>query len=153
MISDEQVRWIALFFLFSFMDEKTALHSAHKAIAHLKASRGSKPEETVSNVAIIRSLKKTWEQQRKALPRNHVPVMPEHSWILPAQTDVSPWAKFQKDSSPEQLITVILSKVLRFTDHEIAEGLNISLGTARYRIGKGIRQLGSVMRTSDGRIR
>lgn len=150
MITDEQVRWIALFFLFSFMDESLALQSAHKTIAQLKATgvlkNGMPTGESVSNVALIRALRKILEQQKKSLPRNRTVVPPDNAWIPPDHMDMGPWAKFQKAAAPEQLVAVILSRILKFKDHEIAEGLNVSLGTARYRIGKGVRQLGSFTR-------
>lgn len=162
MVSDEQVRWIALFFLYSLMDEKIALQSAHKAIASLKArGHGDTPRSNVdadtddapvarsggAKVAIVRAVKKVWDQQRKSMPKNRPVVMPESAWILPDHVDIAPWAKFQKDAADEQVIAVVLSRILGFSDQDIAEGLNVSLGTVRYRIGKGIRQLGSVAKT------
>lgn len=147
MITDEQVRWIALFFLFSFMEESSALQAAQRVIAQVKAS-APKDATSVSNISIIRALRKTWDQQKKSQSRNRTVVPPDHAWILPDHMDIGPWAKFQKEAASEQLLAVILSKVLKFSDQEIAEGLNISLGTARYRIGKGIRQLGLVTKSA-----
>jgi len=142
MVNDEQVRWIALFFLYALMDEKIALQSAHKAIASLKAKGygGDTP-------AVVRAVKKVWDQQRKSMSKNRLAIAPESGWVLPDHVDIAPWAKFQKDAADDQVIAVVLSRILGFSDQDIAEGLNVSLGTVRYRIGKGIRQLGSVAKT------
>lgn len=145
MITNEQVRGIALFFLLALMEERLALQAAHKAIAHLKSigtNSGTNPTSEIDPVTLIRVLKKTLVPYRKLLTRNRGGITPGSAWKLPDNSDITPWVKFQKDNSENEVIAVILSKVLPFTDQQIAEGLNVSLGTARYRIGKGVRQLG-----------
>jgi DNA-directed RNA polymerase specialized sigma24 family protein len=151
MISDDLVRGIALFFLFSLMDEKAALLAAQKVVATLKAQQKprekSDSSESASRVALIKILRKTFEQQRKLQPRNRPTAPPSEAWVLPPElADVKPWQKFQKDAADVEIVAVVLSRILGMTDHEIAEGLNISLGTARYRVGKGMRHLGSSLR-------
>jgi DNA-directed RNA polymerase specialized sigma24 family protein len=148
MISDELVRRTALFFLFSLMDEKAALLAAQRAVATAKAQQALGAEnQSFPRVALIRILRKTFEQQRKQQPRNQPTTPPSEAWVLPSDlADIKPWQKFQKDAADGEIMAVILSRVLGMTDHEIAEGLNISLGTARYRIGKGMRHLGSCLR-------
>ena len=143
-MSDEQVRWIALFFLFSSMDEKVAIQSAQKAIAQLK-SAGAK---MITPALIIRTSRKILEHYHQSPMRNRAPVIPQGVWTLPPHFDMTSWMKFQKDAAPEQVVAVIFSKILGFNDVDIAEGLGISLGTARYRVGKGIRQLGTLMKIS-----
>ncbi len=149
MITDEQVRWIALFFLFSFMDEKAALMAAASATAQFKGqppTPGPLVDESARRVQMIRVLRKVFESNRKLLPRNRPATIPGSVWKIPEGLDIRAWSKFQKDSSDGEVISVVLSKILGFTDYEIAEGLNISIGTARYRIGKGMRQLGASVR-------
>lgn len=136
---EEQVRQIALFFLFAFMDEKLALQAAQKTVAQMKALQGS---GAWPSVPLIRVLRKTFEQMRKLNPKSRPANIPGSVWNLPAGLDLSPWLKFQREASDTEIIAVALSKILRFEDPEIAEGIDVSLGTARYRIGKGVRQLG-----------
>jgi DNA-directed RNA polymerase specialized sigma24 family protein len=142
MMTDEQVRSVALFFLFSSMDEKVAIQSAQKAIAHLKAGDQLTPS------AIIRTTKKLYDQYLRSPQRSRATIIPEHAWILPEHVDMTAWAKFQKDAAPEQVVAVIYSKLLGYTDQQVAEGLGLSIGTTRYRVGKGTRQLGSIMKSS-----
>jgi hypothetical protein len=160
MITDEQARRIALFFLFSLVDEKVALQAAHKAAAQVKALSTPKPgsgptppdnSPQASNAAIIAILRKGFDQHRKLLPRNRPMIEPDSSWVLPTHAgkasdlkyiDIQGWFRFQKDSSYTEIVAVVLAKILGFDEYDIAEGLNISIGTVRYRIGKGVRQLG-----------
>lgn len=151
MITDEQARWIALFFLFALMEERVALQAAHKTVAQLKAQGASaradassdEPKKGLGRPEIIRAMTKVLEPYRRLASRAKPAVFPDAVWRLPAQFDIDPWTKFQKSAAANEVVAVILSKLLPFTDHEIAEGLGVSLGTARYRVGKGIRQLGA----------
>lgn len=146
MITDEQLRWIALFFLFTLLEEKSAVAASETTAALIKAQppRGPLVEESARRVALIRILKKTFDQSRKSLPRNRVvPNADSDLWQWPVGLDSQSWIRFQKSSDDGEVIAVVLSRILRFADYEIAEGLNVSIGTARYRIGKGMRALGT----------
>jgi hypothetical protein len=161
MIADEQARRIALFFLFTLMDERVALQAAHKTVAHLKAvappaqnAMGAAPEPGtprdvsafLEDGALVGVLRKFYEQHRKLLPKHKPVTMPASAWQLPEKTDIASWMKFQKGTADNEVVAVVLSKVLGFSDEAIAEGLNISIGTARYRVGKGIKHLGAIIK-------
>jgi len=149
MITDEQVRRIALFFLFSLMDEKIALQAAHRTVAQLKAQTSmNQPAapSSMSDVDLIRILRKHHGHYQKLLPRNRPTGVPVGAWSLPEGLDLSAWIKFQKDALEHETVAIVLSRILGYPEETIAEGLNITLGTARYRIGKGVRQLGMVAR-------
>lgn len=154
MITDEQVRWIALFFLFTLMDERIAIHAAHKTVAHIKSTAENRGK-TISRVVLLKAMRKQYQIHLKQLPKrvgNKPFVVPDMAWSLPDHVDVAPWTKFQKDANETEVAAVTLSQILSFTDHEIADGWSISLGTARYRVGKGVRQLGVVFEKT-GKVR
>ena len=142
MVSDEQVRAIALFFLLSLMDEKVALQASEKVIANLKTKKARAETESVSDEALIQVLRQSHDQHRHLVPRNRATDAPQAAWDLPDKFDLVPWIKFQREAGENEILAVVLSRVLGFKDDVIASGLNVSLGTARYRIGKGMRQLG-----------
>ncbi|MNT80198.1 hypothetical protein D3C72_2196280 [compost metagenome] len=68
----------------------------------------------------------------------------ESGWLIPEGVDLGPWREFQKTASEDELLTVIWSKILKLSDHEISEGLGITQGTIRYRLGRALRKLGSM---------
>lgn len=142
MVADEQVRLIALFFLFSLMDEKVALEATHKVVAQLKAAGARGQRGPTVEADLIRVLRKTHDHHRKIAHRNRSPGVSEEAWTTFAET--ATWAKFQRDVSENELIAVLLSKILGFKEESIADGLGISIGTVRYRVGKAIRALGHV---------
>ncbi len=49
------------------------------------------------------------------------------------------------NGEPSEVEAVLLSKILGFSDNEIAEGLGVTSGTVRYRIGRGLRHLGGYL--------
>ena len=142
----EQARSIGLFFLLGFMDERVALLAANRTIAQLKAEF---PEITLKNrdesllpiSSIIKACRESWKIHRRQIPRNQLIVPPEKAWVLPSGIDVRAWSRYQMDAADEDVMTLLFSVVLSFEDAELAEGFQTSIGTIRYRLGKGIRQL------------
>jgi len=151
LVTEQHVRKIALFFLFAFSDEKAALEAAHKAVASLKAAKASRKNESGASddADVVRVIRKTYDQFKKSGRRARPTLEAAASLVPPAGTDLSVWRKFQKDSGEVETVAVILSRILKFDDEAIAEGLNVSVGTARYRVGKGVKSLGLIARPSQ----
>jgi hypothetical protein len=150
MLTDEQARGIALFFLFTLMDEKTALAAAHKAVAAAKAA-APKATQSPSDISIVTILRKTFDSHRKQLPRSRAIELPTR-WQFASGVDATAWSKFHKDSADTEIVAITLAKILRYPEEAIAEGLNVSLGTLKYRIAKGMRGLGAALgRTQTAR--
>lgn len=144
MVSSDQAREIALFYLLSLMDEKLALSAAHKSIAQLKAI---KPLEdgTHDRVEVARILRKGFDAHRKMLSRNRPTEMSEGVLRFPEGTDLATWQKFYRSSSDGEVTAVVLTRILGYAEAEVAEGFNVSAGTMKYRVAKGIRQLGGML--------
>lgn len=140
MITEEDVRRIALFFLFALSDEKSALQAAQKTVAQLKAKSAG------SNADLIRTLRKAFEHQQKlGLRAPNVPLS-ESVCQLPPDVELRAWLKFKKDASEQEIVALVLAKILGFSEDDIARGLDVSIGTVHYRVGKGTRQLGTAMK-------
>lgn len=142
MVAAAQVREVALFFLFALMDEKVAVEAAQKTVAQLKA----KPADAVTPTLMIRVLHQAYDHYRRRVPRNRPSAVPVAVWSFDSPVTIDAWTRFQKEATEAELVAVILSHILVYNDVVIADGLGISLGTARYRIGKGIRHLGLIVR-------
>ncbi|HVK61137.1 MAG TPA: hypothetical protein VM432_06285 [Bdellovibrionales bacterium] len=138
---DERARKIALFFLFSLADERVALHAAHKAIAQFKASSN---ESAKIDAETIKALRKIYEKHKGQLHRESIAnAVPPSSWNLPAGVSANAWLRFHKNSSEQEIVALVLSKILALDEDDVAQGLGVSPGTVRYRVGKALRQLGS----------
>lgn len=140
----EQAREIGLFFLLGLVDERVALSAAGRAIAQLKASE----QDPIPVVSIIEVCRASWKTHRKHVPRNQPTYEPESSWTIPDGLDIEVWLRYQKDAPDEDIMALLFSLVMGFSDDDLAEGFQTSVGTIRYRLGKGVRQLGLVARTA-----
>jgi hypothetical protein len=146
----DQVREIGLFFLMGFMDEKVALAAASRCVAKVKASQDSASTQ-LEAVEMIKICRDAWKTFRKQIPRNQPLTTPADSWVVPEDLDISIWARYQKDAADEDVMALLFSLVLGVSDQDLAEGFQTSVGTVRYRLGKGVRQLGLVVRTQPSR--
>jgi hypothetical protein len=146
----DQVREIGLFFLMGFMDEKVALAAASRCVAKVKASQDSASTQ-LEAVEMIKICRDAWKTFRKQIPRNQPLTTPADSWVVPEDLDISIWARYQKDAADEDVMALLFSLVLGVSDQDLAEGFQTSVGTIRYRLGKGVRQLGLVVRTQPSR--
>lgn len=147
----EQAREIGLFFLLGLMEERVALSAASRAIAQLKAGYSDlsrKEQDLVPVDAVIKACRESWKVHRKQIPRNQPTTTPETAWKIPSGLDISIWARYQKDAPDEDIMALLFSLVLKISDDELAEGFQTSIGTIRYRLGKGVRQLGLVARAN-----
>ncbi len=141
----EQARDIGLFFLLGLMDERVSLAAAGRAIAKIKATEKS-PSDLVEPADLIRVCRESWKVHRRLIPRNQPVEAPTSAWVVPAEIDIAIWARYQKDAPDEDIMTILFSLILGFSDVDLADGFQTSTGTIRYRLGKGIRQLGLVVR-------
>lgn len=149
----EQARAIGLFFLLGLMEERVALAAAGRAIGRLKAdfseiSRRDREHGPVPTIALINACRESWKLHRKLAPRNQAAETPRAVWQVPKNLDIAIWGRYQKDAPDDDVMTLLFSLVLGLRDEEIAEGFQTSVGTIRYRLGKGVRQLGLVARAS-----
>ncbi len=142
----EQVREIGLFFLLGFMDEKVALAAASRCVARLKTLQ-EREDDAIAAVELIKTCRESWKSFRKHIPRNQPLATPTESWVIPVGLDISIWARYQKDAADEDIMALLFSLVLGLSDDDLAEGFQTSVGTIRYRLGKGVRQLGLVVRS------
>jgi hypothetical protein len=120
---EQEIRKIALFFFFATLDAKRALDFAVSAFSILHKG----------------SLKPGFSKILRGRPNYNS----EAGWILPTGVDLAAWTTFQKGASDEELLATIWSQILNISDHEIAKGLQVSVGTVRFRVAKGLRSLGA----------
>lgn len=142
-MDEPEVRSIALFFFFAFLDDRRALEASAQAIANYKNKKKKKSQHKDA-VLIVMSTFAIWSKHHLKLNRGNPNFSAESGWNIPPDLDLGPWREFQKLATQDELLAVIWSKVLGLSDKNIAEGLGISEGTVRYRLGRALRKLGSM---------
>lgn len=132
---------IALFFFFTFMDERMAFSSASKAIKVFRKNIAKHPE-VPSQIALIRSVIKIWNLEKDNISKGRQATAFSKEWTLPKGLDLNPWKEFQKNSTDEELIAIVLVKILKFKSADVAMAINLSEGTIQYRLAKALVRLG-----------
>ncbi len=146
-MTEDDVRAIALFFYFAFLDDQKAIEASSKAL-EICRGRLKKSPDIRPAVLIVSSTKIVWEKYQGRIKRGRPNTSFESGWLIPENVDFGPWREFQKLSSEDELLTTIWSKILRFKDEEISEGLGITQGTIRFRLGRALRKLGGMVHNS-----
>ena len=140
-----QVQSVALFYFLSLLDERQALRATFKTLEEIKKRKSQlKGGEKLSNSTFVELTNKNWIAKRKFLPSPNSTSPHVEGWIAPAGLDLGPWRQFRKQSPATELLAVIWSRILGFSDQDLAEGLSISKGTIQYRVSNGLKLLGTM---------
>lgn len=130
---------VAKYFYFSSLDDRLSFAAALKVLAELRA------HDLMDNKHRARWVT-TLTKWRRKLPSLHARNWSADSqgsgFQIPAGFDMGAWMTFVSSCEPSEVEAVLLSQILGFTDQEIASGLNVTVGTVRYRLGRGLRHLG-----------
>lgn len=146
-MTEVDVKSIALFFYFAFLDDKKAIEASTQALAFSRDKRKKNPE-LKSSIILVSATKTVWDRYKAHVNRGRPNTSVESGWLIPDSVDLGPWREFQKTASEDELLTVIWSKILKVDDLDISEGLGITQGTIRYRLGRALRKLGSMIQST-----
>ena len=147
-MSQESYRSIANFFFFAFLDEALALESATRISAQFKTrmQNQSTNTQTQNDALIVYLTNQAFQSHRKHLYKGHSLISQEGGWLLPEGLDLSAWKQFHKEVPDQEMLAVLWSQILGLSDAAISEGLGVTAGTVRYRVGHGLRKLGAIHR-------
>jgi hypothetical protein len=131
---------VARYFFFSSLDENLSYSASLKVLAELNSHNYLDAEH---RPYWIRALHR-WKGKLKHVKARAWPGASREArgFALPAGLDIAVWASFLAAADAGESEAVLLSRVLGFSDEEIAFGLDVTEGTVRYRVGRGLRHLG-----------
>lgn len=141
-MGEAKVRSIALFFFFAFMDDRKIAEASTKALSIFEKKK--KNLKISDDVLLVASTFFVWTKHYVGLERGGLNFSNDNGWVVPNNVDLGAWREFQKLATQEELLVVIWSKILNFSDKDIAQGLGVSVGTIRYRLSKALRKLGGM---------
>jgi sigma-70-like protein len=142
-MGESEIKSITLFFFFAFLDDRRALEASTQAISICSDKKKKNPQFN-NNTLIVMSTFAGWAKHHLKLNRGNPNISTDAGWMIPADLDLGPWREFQKLATQDELLAVIWAKVLEIPEKDIAQGLGISEGTVRYRLGRALRKLGSM---------
>ncbi len=133
---------VAKYFFFISLDAHTTFSSSAKVIAQLDSHNWMGVGHRVEWVRALHRAKS--RMRNSAAPAWTGGALPQ-SVTIPSELDLSAWATFLNSAHAEEAEAVLLSQILGFSEAEIAQGLDVSEGTVRYRVGRGLRHLGGCL--------
>mgnify|MGYP001286554557 CR=1 FL=1 len=136
------IRDISIFFFFCLLDEDKAHDLSSRALDEYFELKRKYPAEKVQ-VLIVRASHKIWKKFASQLPRGRPHITKQSGWTWPHDINFGPWMEFQKNSILDEFIVSVWAFFLKYSDEEIAEGLEMTAGTVRYRLGHALKKLGS----------
>lgn len=133
---------VAKYFFFASLNEQISFAASLQALAELKSKNWLGFEFRARWIQVL------------ARRRAKLKVVTGKSWhdalsrpgiALPPDFDLTAWSHFMTTGNPVEVDAVLFSKILGFSDDEIASALKVTLGTVRYRVGRGLRHLGGYL--------
>lgn len=159
-MSDDLINTCALFFFLITLDDKIATEATIKTIRTFK-QKYQKPSTPVNQSSLAEEQAKTfsrdmeiliklclqeWEYIRTHFRKERIQIINTKSLHWPEHIDLNPWKEFQKQAPEKELIAVTWVHVLGISESLLAQCLNQSEGTVRYRVGNGLVFLGQLNR-------
>ena len=143
-MGDSEVRALALFFFYACLDEFRARDAASRAADEydrlLKRDPNMDPV-----VGVVLASMKVWNQYRSRIARGRPRYSSDSGWLWPEKTDLGHWKEFQKSAPEDELLAIIWVHILGYTEEQVSKALGLTAGTIRYRVGRGLRKLGSFL--------
>ncbi|OFZ16479.1 MAG: hypothetical protein A2Z20_09955 [Bdellovibrionales bacterium RBG_16_40_8] len=136
---------VALFYYFSFLDESRAQLASALTLKKIRQENITQKKSQQNLTG--RDLVRITNNMSKKLGRDVQPTSLAFSAghiVLPKNSNWGPWFEFRKVANEKEFSAVLYARILKISDSEIAEGLNTSLGTVQYRIGRGLKTLGGI---------
>lgn len=144
MSQTELLEKLALFFYFALLDEAKAQSATVQAIRKIKmefATRKIREDEfTATDFVFITN--KLLDQFKNSIKPTTLAYSSSYI-VLPERSNWGPWFELRKNLNEKEFRSLLYSKILKFSDSEIAAGLSLPVGTVRYRIGRALKMLGS----------
>ena len=144
-MNEQTVRPMALFFFYAISNEVSARSATIKSM-HLVSKLGKRKNTKSRPFAaqIVEATNRVWEKHHTSQRSKTADRIESGSWVMPQNLDMGAWKQFSKQAEPDEMLAVVWSKILKFSDEDIAEGLGVTVGSIRHRVGRGLRLLGEL---------
>lgn len=142
-MQEVQIKETLLFFYLFFLNEQIAVE---QTIRVQKKHQTYKKNSELSEAAfLIAAMNSIIQDISKKMKRKKIKIAISANIARALNGgqnfDFNAWKSFQANAEANILSTVIWSKILKFQDEDIANGLEVSVGTIRTRVNIAIQEL------------
>lgn len=150
-MKEAQIRSVALFFFYAFLDKSLAMKASVEALSLYNKRFKKRETHGPTEPLLVYSTYKVWKKysKKRNIKAKDFKLSAE-GWILPEGLKMEPWRELIKNTDPQLYLAVIWSQLLQVSDKDISEGLGVTEGSVRYRVGKGLKLLGQIVPPGGG---
>lgn len=129
---------------FCFLNESWALKTSKSLISEIVDDKFAQMSSSDAEVRQLKKINKTYENRnKKSTHQATTPVLGHFE--VPKTLDLGAWREFRRSSHPEEFYITCLFYIGGFDFESISKVLNISHGTAKLRLSRGVKKLGSIL--------
>lgn len=143
---------MVLYFYLASLNEKQSVENAMKASVLFQKRQKDEKNKFDEEVALIQICNLLFNESSQSINQKQLTILNASIFSWPDHLDLTPWREFQKRSSAQERLAVLWVHVLEISIEKLATSLNLSEGTIRYRLGKGLALLGQLNRPNWGVI-
>lgn len=131
-------------FFFCFLNESWALATAKDVAADTVDHNYKNLSEAEAEISQLKKVNKVYLQNLKR--KNHQGTTPALGHFeVPKTLDLGAWREFKRSTSPEDYYVTCLFYIGRYSPDSISEVLQLSPGTVKLRLSRGVKKLGSIL--------
>jgi hypothetical protein len=136
-MDEKIIRSVSLYFYLNLFDPRLAFSASQKTLARFRDL------ESNSNIDLIKIARKILTHAKG--PKVFGPGADAGEFTIPKELNLKAWKSFKQISDSAEFEAVLWSRVLGFSDEDVAAGLDVTEGTIRHRVGRGLRELGQML--------
>lgn len=148
-MTDQQVQALVVFFQLALLNQGSAEEAAQSAYLQISSQAKAKASEPFDVLfvrytdRILRTYRKPISYKKPNLAKSAGKTAAKQSSLVndSHSLDLSPWRDYFKSAHGDEVAAMIWSQVLKIPDAHIAQALELSVGTVRHRLSRGLRAL------------
>ena len=133
---------VAKYFYFLTLDEQLTFAASFRVLGDLKTQGQMSDPFRPRWVGVMRRYR---GQLGQFVGRDWAHATGEHGFVLPKGFALTGWSNFLHNGDIHEIESVLFTRILGFSDEDVALGLGVTVGTIRYRTGRGLRSLGGYL--------
>lgn len=139
-MTDQQAQALLTFFQFAFLNQVLAEEAAQEAYQRLEHLARTRPNDDF-DVLFVQITHQVFERYHQAVQKGKQSTLQSALTAQSRDIDLSPWRDYFKGASPDELIVVVWTLILKLPLAAVAKALDLSPGTLQHRLSRAVRKL------------
>lgn len=139
-----------LFFYLAFLDEARAKEATREIVKSLRRRGLHRANKDNSSLEELVQLIHSYSNKHIDMARPTGTSFTSGELVVPPGISWSRWLEFRRHAERNDFYAVLLTRVLGISEGLVAKALQLSEGTMRFRVARGLRVLGQISHKGAG---